>query len=224
MNQTSHQTGDKPTSAPGVTGIVLAAGTSSRWGDTGGVTAKQLALFRGQPLVRRAARTLTMSKVNDIVVVIGHQAQLVRAALAGIEVALLTNPDFRDGQSTSVRRGIRGVDPEHQAAIITPCDQPLLNAELIDTLIDTFVATGASAVVPHAQGRRGAPALIARSLFPSLEALEGDTGARRILAALGDQLVSVPVTSPLPLRDVDTPADLARIDTLANDPDISHYS
>ncbi len=194
-----------------ISGVVLAAGTSSR---LAGSTPKQLLLFEGQALVQRAARVVQSSNVIETIVVVGHAQEQVRAALEGLDVVIATNANYREGQSTSVRTGIRHVSTRSAAALITPCDQPLLDQRLINALIDTFVATGAPAVVPEHRGRRGAPALIARALFPAIEDLVGDTGARRVLADLGDDVATVAIESDFPLLDIDSIEDLATIEAL----------
>lgn len=192
-----------------IRGIVLAAGQSTRFGHD---TTKQLLPFRGEPLVRRAVKAMVASRVTETVVVTGHQQDQVREALAGLDVLPIHNPAFRRGQSTSVRTGLRGLGPETAAVVVSPCDQPWLDAAVIDALIETFLLTRPPAVVPRFGEQRGAPTLIARTLFPSLEALEGDQGARGLLANLGDAVAHVQLSSDRPLRDIDTDQDWAALD------------
>lgn len=193
---------------PFVSGVLLAAGRSLRFDAQ---TPKQLFEIDGQPLVRRTAQTALRSRLAEIVVVLGHAAEEVQKALTGLAVRTVLNPDFATGQSTSVRWGLAALDPRAQAALFLPCDQPWLTAEVIDWLLDAYVATNGPIVSPTWEGRRGAPTLFDRSLFPELARLTGDTGGRQILDRYRDGVVTVALPSEQPLLDLDTPADLEQL-------------
>lgn len=199
----------------GVSGIVLAAGASSRFG---GDRPKQLLEHDGESFLRRAAKTALAARLNEVLVILGHAADDVARALDGLDVRTLRNPDHRQGQSTSVRRGIAGIDAKSRAAIFIPADQPLLTSALIDRLVTTYLETGARIVVPTHGGKRGAPVLFDRRLFFELERLEGDTGGRAVLPRYESEIVEVPVGDPLELADIDREADLRRLPTAAASP------
>ncbi len=191
----------------GVTGVVLAAGTSSRLGQK---IPKQLFELDGRPLLRWVAEAALGSRLSEVVVVLGHAAEGVAGALAGLGAATILNPDYRQGQSTSVRAGLTAVAADAGAALFMPADQPLVSSRLIDRLIDAHDA-GAEIVVPTHAGRRGAPVLFARGFFAELAELTGDAGGRKLLPRHRSRIVEVEVEDPLELADVDTEEDLRRL-------------
>ncbi len=184
-----------------VAAVVLAAGGSSRLGKG---RLKQLLRLGDESLVRRATRAALASRARETVVVVGCEAERVRAQVDDLPCRVVVNEAWRDGQSTSVKTGLAAVSRHARAALFLPCDQPALEAELLDRLIETFERTGAPAVHPVFRNRRGSPTLIARDLFPELEALRGDVGGRIVLLSHGDRIVTVELDDPAPLLDVDT--------------------
>lgn len=205
---TRPQPREKPAPAEGrrVAAIVLAAGQSRRMGGPN----KLLAEIGGQPLVRRVVGEVLASPARPVVVVTGHQRERVEAALAGLPVALVHNPDFADGLSTSVKAGIAALPPEADGAVICLADMPRIDAALIARLTAAFdPERGALIVVPTFEGKRGNPVVWARRFFPELAALQGDVGARHLIGAYADAAVDVPVESRAVFVDVDTPDALA---------------
>ena len=195
-------------SGPAVAAVVLAAGRSTRMGGPN----KLLQSVGGRALVRIAAETALASRASQVVVVTGHQAAEVEAALQGLSVTFVHNPDYAEGLSTSVRTGIAALPASVDAAVICLGDMPRVGAALIDRLIEAFdPSSGALIVLPSHVGQRGNPVLWARRFFEDLKALEGDTGARQILARHGDGIVEVPVTDEGASFDVDTPEALAAL-------------
>jgi molybdenum cofactor cytidylyltransferase len=191
-----------------VAGIILAAGPSTRFGDD---LPKQLLQLGGEPLVRRAARRALESNLIDVIVVVGHRAREVTAALGVLPLQVVANPDFGEGQSTSVRRGLAEVRPDATAVMFIPADQPFLTRKVIDRLIAAHEKTGAPIVVPVFDDQRGAPVLFDSSLFPELAHLTGDTGGRQLFLRYPDKILEVPITSPKPLQDIDTEEDWERL-------------
>ncbi|MCP4201558.1 MAG: nucleotidyltransferase family protein [bacterium] len=185
---------------PRVTGILLAAGRSSRFG---GPVPKQLHQIGGQSLVHRTARAALASKLHQILVVSGHSAAEVGAVLAGLAVEVVHNPAFADGQSTSVKAGLCRVEPEAKAAMFIPCDLPHLDAGVIDRLPEAYGASAAAIVVPTCGGKRRAPVLIDRSLFAEIQGIRGDRGARQLFPDYEDDLLEVEFESSAPFEDLD---------------------
>lgn len=172
---------------------------------------KQLLPFDGEPLVRRVARQALASRLAEVIVVVGHAAGAVREALAGLDVRLVDNPAYAQGQSTSVIAGVEAIRPQADAALFLMADQPFLDATLIDRLIAAYEDTGAPIVVPVFEGRRGSPALFDRSLFAELRQITGDEGGRQLLQRHRDAVVFVPLESERPLIDIDTPEAYRRL-------------
>lgn len=192
--------------APTVVGVVLAAGTSSRFGDRN----KLLVDLDGEPVVRRAARTLLDAGPSGVVVVLGHEADRVRAALADLDVRFVHNPAHGDGLSTSVSRGVDAAcEGGADAALFLPGDVPDVDPATATLLVDAYRAGLATAVAPTHDGRRGNPVLFDRAQFDALRAVDGDVGGRDVLLD-GDRSALVDVDDPGVVADVDTVADLRR--------------
>lgn len=183
-----------------ITGILLAAGRSTRMGEP-----KLLLLWGNIQLVRHVAQIALRSTLDHLVVVTGHRAEHVQAALGGLPVTLVHNDAFLDGQSTSVRAGIAALDANVEAAMILLADQPLLQSSTIDALIAAYHKHQALIVAPRYKGQRGNPVLFNRALFAELGTLQGDQGARPVLQAHRQHLHLLDVADEGVLLDLDTP-------------------
>jgi molybdenum cofactor cytidylyltransferase len=190
---------------PRIAAIVLAAGRSTRMGAAN----KLLADIRGKPMVRRVAEAALASRARPVLVVTGHQAAEVRAALAGLDLELVANPDFAQGLSTSLRAGIAAVPAACDGALVLLGDMPRVEASHLTRLIDAF-APGAI-VVPVHEGRQGNPVLWPRRYFPELLQLEGDAGAKRLIAEHQRDVRKVDLQTSGTFDDIDTPDELARM-------------
>jgi len=191
-----------------IAAIVLAAGRSTRMGGPN----KLLAEINGRPLVRIAAEGALASQARPVIVVTGHQRERVEAALSGLDVVKVHNPDFADGLSTSLRAGIAAVPAEADGAIVCLGDMPQVDAKLIDRLLSAFdPEKGALVVVPTVDGKRGNPVVWSRRFFPELAALDGDTGARSLIAGYPEAVAEAPLTGNAAFVDVDTPDTLKSV-------------
>lgn len=187
-----------------VAAIVLAAGQSSRMGAQN----KLLLQNEGETLVHHAAKMATLSQLKPVVVVLGHEADAVRAALDGLPVDFAVNPDFAQGLSTSLQAGIRALPPNIDGAAVILADMPDLDTSLLDRLHAAFEAEPAAlAAVPVHDGQWGNPCIVAAALFAEIATLRGDQGARKILEAHRDMVVEMPESSDAATRDIDTPDD-----------------
>jgi molybdenum cofactor cytidylyltransferase len=188
-----------------VAAIVLAAGRSTRMGGPN----KLLAELSGKKLVRIATEQALASKASEVIVVTGHQAELVEQALNGLKVKFVRNPDFAGGLASSVKAGISAVSASVDGAVICLGDMPLIDAQLIDRLIEAFAPDrGNLIVVPVAEGRRGNPVLWSRRFFSELMTLDGDIGARHLITKHGEAVAEVPVEGDSAFLDIDTPQAL----------------
>ncbi|HEY8334930.1 MAG TPA: molybdopterin-binding/glycosyltransferase family 2 protein [Tardiphaga sp.] len=189
-----------------VAAIVLAAGRSTRMGGPN----KLLADFGGKPLVRIVAEQAVASKASSVIVVTGHQADLVEKALAGLDVSFVRNPDFAAGLASSVKAGIKAVPADADGAVVCLGDMPLIDTRLIDRLIEAFAPDRGSLIaVPVSDGRRGNPVLWSRRFFGELMTLDGDVGARHLILKHGEAVTEVPVEGHAAFLDIDTPQALA---------------
>jgi len=183
-----------------VTGVVLAAGQSKRFGQD---HPKQLYEVEGEALVRRIARVALASNLSHVIVVTGHCADQVAAALVGLEVEVVENLDFAKGQSTSVKTGLSHVAPHAEAALFVPCDLLNLEFETLNRLLDAYRATGGPIVVPTVDGNRFAPVLFDRTLFDEIKGTTGDRGARQLFPRHEAEIVEVEFGSTNPFQDLD---------------------
>jgi molybdenum cofactor cytidylyltransferase len=191
-----------------IAAVVLAAGRSTRMGAIN----KLIAEIGGKPLVRIAAEQALASRAGPVIVVTGHQRERVEAALSGLPVRIVHNPDYAEGLGTSLKAGIAAVPADADGAIICLGDMPQVNAALIDKLIAAFdPAHGALVVVPSIAGRRGNPVVWSRRFFHDLMAINGDIGARHLIGAYAEAVVEVPVADDAALTDVDTPESLSAV-------------
>jgi molybdenum cofactor cytidylyltransferase len=189
-----------------VTGIVLAAGTSSRLGRP-----KQLLPLAGKPVLRHVIDTLESTEVDEIVVVLGHQVQeVLRAVPTTGRTRVSINDEYASGQSTSLRAGLRAASDRSHAALILLGDQPGVRAAAVAMVIEAWRGGTAPAVQAGYRGVPGHPVLFDRSLWPQLERVKGDEGARGILAAHREWRRVVEVGGPPPL-DIDTEEDFATL-------------
>jgi molybdenum cofactor cytidylyltransferase len=188
--------------------LVLAAGRSTRMGGPNKLTAE----IGGRPLVRIAVEQALASRARPVIVVTGHQRERVEAALAGLDVTFVYNPDYAEGISTSVKAGIAAVPADADGAIVCLGDMPQVDATLIDRLLAAFdPEQGALAVVPTMDGTRGNPVVWSRRFFPELAELGGDVGARHLIASYPEAVAEVPVAGRGALVDVDTPDALKEL-------------
>ncbi|MCK2053568.1 nucleotidyltransferase family protein [Methylobacterium sp. 37f] len=185
--------------------ILLAAGRGTRFG----MEPKLLQALGGQPLVRHVAEAALGSGLGPVVAVLGAHADRVGAALDGLDLVRVANPDYAQGLSTSLRAGLAAFPVEVAAVLVLLGDMPRVTPQHLTGLAEAFreADPAPSAVVPVHGGQRGNPVLLNRSrLGPALATLTGDQGAGRLLAGRTDVLeiaMDVGVT-----QDVDTPAGL----------------
>ncbi len=186
--------------APGLAGVVLAAGAGARFAGP-----KQLARLGEQTLVERAARLALGACGAGVVVVTGAHAEAVAASLATTGVRLAFNPAWRSGMSGSIACGLGHLPPGAQACMILLCDQPAIDAADLHALVAGWMTAPQHAAAATFAGILAAPAIFPAVLWPQLRVLAGDRGARALLAAL-PRVTAVPM--PHAALDVDTVAEL----------------
>jgi len=191
-----------------VAAILLAAGRGTRMGGPN----KLLEEVRGKAMVRHAAEAVATSCASPVVAVTGFEGDRVAAALEGLDVRRVHNPDYAEGLSTSLRAGIAALPPDTDAAVVALGDMPDVTGALIDRLVAAIdPARGALIALPTREGRRGNPVVWSRRFFEELARIEGDTGARHLLALHNEAVVEVPVDDEAAFRDIDTPEALRRV-------------
>lgn len=192
--------------APRIAAVVLAAGRSRRMGPLN----KLLAEIGGKPMVAQVVDAVLASRARPVVVVTGHEGDRVREALAGRDVVFTENPDYAEGLSTSLRRGLRALPAGIDGALVCLGDMPQVAPQQIDRMIAAFdPIEGRAICVPTFQGKRGNPVLFARRFFEEMESVSGDVGARHLIGEVPDLVCEVEMEDRGVLLDVDTPAALS---------------
>lgn len=201
----------------GISAILLAAGAGSRFGKTPFGGGKLLAEFEGRPLIEHSLEALQLSPVDEMVVVLGEDARSLREVCepyAKYGVRVVENPQWSEGQSTSVGVGLQAMGSGVRAAVVMLADQPLVRAEAVKRLIAAFEG-GAKAAVATYGGKRRNPALFSREVWPLLlEEMSGDEGARRFMGRHADLVSEVPCDGVGDPGDVDTREDLRRLERM----------
>jgi molybdenum cofactor cytidylyltransferase len=207
----SDDEGAGPQQAPKVAIVLLAAGRSTRMGGPN----KMLVEANGPPLVVHAVQAALASQAVEIVVVLGHMADQVRPAIekelpGDARLRFVTNPDFAEGLSTSVRTGIAALGGNADAAIVQLGDMPGVTSGMLDRLMAAFSPVeGRSICVPTVAGKRGNPVLWARRFFPEIARIAGDTGAKHLIGDHADLVCEVEMSGEAAITDIDTPEALA---------------
>ena len=193
-----------------IPGIVLAGGKSSRMGRP-----KALLPIRSSAdtFFDRVTGTLLEAGLRDVVVVVGADADAIRAAVtprAGVRI--IHNPDYEQGQLTSLLAGLRAIETAHApAALMTLIDVPLVSAATVRTLVATQRDRGALIVRPVSNGRHGHPVIFGRDLFGELQCADPAHGAKPIVRAHASEMIEVPIDDEGAFIDIDTPAEYERL-------------
>ncbi|WP_232702255.1 nucleotidyltransferase family protein [Halobacterium wangiae] len=203
-----------------VAGVLLAAGTSSRFGDANKLladveretnpvdgAAADGDTTDGTPMVRRSAETLLAAGLDEVVVVLGHEADRVREALGGLDVSFVENPEFESGQASSVRAGVRALG-DVDAAVFALGDMPYVAPDSVAALVAAHDADMGTALAAGCDGQRGNPVLFDSTHFPALAERDGDIGGKQVLFA-AEHAAIVETGDPGVLRDVDRPDEFA---------------
>ncbi|MFT4933328.1 MAG: molybdenum cofactor cytidylyltransferase [Natronomonas sp.] len=187
-----------------VGGVLLAAGPGERYE---GDRIKLLAEVDGTPIVAQAAKALVESELDEVAVVVGHEADAVREALAALDVTIVENEQYREGQSTSMQRGVETArDRGWDALVFGLGDMPFLDPAVTDLLLRAYDAGYGPLIAAGFEGKRGNPTLFDEASYDDLMAVNGDTGGRPVL--MGSSSITVVETGePGVLQDIDTQAD-----------------
>jgi molybdenum cofactor cytidylyltransferase len=191
---------------PNIVGIILAAGEGSRMG-----AVKQLLRFKGKTILQWVIDNALSSSLQKVVVILGHRADLIEPLITGKAVQVVINNDYQQGQSSSIKAGLRALPEGTEAVMFLLGDQPLVVPETINVLLSAFLESGAPIVLPVFCGKRGNPVIFGRETFQRLESLDGDCGGRSIFQEYVGKILQVPVGDPYIRFDLDTEVDYRRL-------------
>jgi molybdenum cofactor cytidylyltransferase len=200
-------------SKPHTAGIILAAGASVRFGQP-----KQLVKLRSKYLVEWVLDAALKSRLGLVVLVLGHKHQSILQALGAKgrhpKLEVVINHDHQEGQSSSLKAGLAKVHKAYSSVMYLLADQPMINSNTIDRLLDRFHGSGKKICVPVFEGQRGNPTIFKRSLYEEIMMIDGDIGARDIIAENAEHVLYAKINDPLCFFDIDSPEDLKRLQGL----------
>ena len=184
--------------------IILAAGESKRMGKP-----KQLMPLGRTSILEQTIDNYLNSEVNEVIVVLGHRAEEAKRIMAARPVKLAINPNYQQGMSTSIIAGLNMVDSRAWAVVIALGDQPFIDSQTLNRLIDEFCNHDKGIVIPVCRGRRGHPVIFSIRYKGELLRLKGDIGGREIIDRYPGDVLEVAVNCEGICIDVDT------VDTLS---------
>jgi molybdenum cofactor cytidylyltransferase len=189
-----------------VSGLVLAAGTSSRFGKQ----TKQLLPWRGTTLLGWAVQQAELSPLDEVIVTLGHEAPEIRRTVEIKRARFVEASDFHQGCTASIRAGLEAIDPKAAAAVLILGDQPGTDGKTIAALMEGWEKTTRPVVRVSYRGLSGHPILFSKALFGELKALHGDKGVWKLLEARPEWVAEVEVDRPFP-GNINTWEDYAKL-------------
>ena len=190
-----------------IVAVILSAGESSRMGRP-----KALLPIDGVRFIDKIVTSLRLARIGKIMVVLGHNAEEMRQKISDLQVDLVINPDYKQGQLTSLRAAIRSIEARNDAdrvdgILVHLVDHPYINADLVNLMIERFYETKKLIVVPRYQSRRGHPVIFSRALFGELLAAPLDRGAKAVVHAHRDDTLEIDTNDEGAIIDIDTPEE-----------------
>jgi len=183
-----------------ISAILLAAGGSKRMGEP-----KLLLKWGHSSIIEKSVDTLLASKIDELIVVIGYQSRAILRRLGSRRLKTVINRQYRMGMSTSIRRGLGQVSSKSEAILIALADQPSIETDLIDHLIDVYRQNPHGIVLPSYKGKRGHPVILNRFRYEEeMGNLTGDVGCRPILNRHPEDILEVEVKSEGVVADIDS--------------------
>ncbi len=188
----------------GIPVIILAAGLSTRFPGN-----KLLYMVEGKPLIRHIVESALNSKADEVIVVVGHDAEKVSQQISDLDVVIIYNPNYRVGMSESVKRGLKAVYRWASAVIIHPADVAFVPSHIFNKVIEKYLETRAPIVVASYKGRRGHPILFSDKLFKDIFSISEETmGLKYVTRKYAEDTVVVETDSIEVVVDIDTIDDL----------------
>lgn len=189
-----------------VSAILLAAGKSERFGKP-----KQLLKLGEKTLLERSLDTLLASPVEEVIVVLGYKAEEIARKVKLRRAKVIVNPDYEEGMSSSIRKGLSLVSKNANGVLIALADQPLVEEKVLQALIAAFQSQDKGIFIPIYRGARGHPVLFSIKYKEELLQLRGDVGGREIVNRHPQDVLEVAVDTPSILLDIDTEEDYQQL-------------
>lgn len=186
-----------------VSAIILAAGESCRMGSP-----KGLLKIGEKSFIQHIVDVLIASRILDIVIVLGADAEAIRTQLNWFEGKTVFNEEWKKGQLSSVLAGLHAVDQKDlHGVLIWPVDRPLVSQHVIVGMLHQFWTKHKRIVVPVCKGKRGHPVLIGKDLLGDIEKAPRDIGARRVLWDYPDDVLEYQTEEEGVVFNIDSPED-----------------
>jgi molybdenum cofactor cytidylyltransferase len=185
-----------------IAAVILSAGESSRMGRP-----KALLPIDGQTFIEKIVKALREAGLQNIIVILGHDAEAMRQKITHLPVTILVNPEYRKGQLSSLRVAIRHLlaNDTCSGLLVHLVDHPYIDAALVNLLIEGLEDSGKLIAVPRFRGKRGHPVIFARSLFNELLNAPEDQGAKAVVNAHRDETLEIETEDKGITLDIDTP-------------------
>ena len=185
-----------------IAAVILSAGESSRMGRP-----KALLPIGSQTFIEKIVGALRQAGLENIIVILGYDAEAMRQKITHLPVTILVNPDYRKGQLSSLRVAIRHLLANDRCSglLVHLVDHPYIDAALVNLLIERFDGSGKLIAVPRFHGKRGHPVIFARSLFNELLNAPEDQGAKAVVNAHRDETLEIETEDEGITLDIDTP-------------------
>ncbi|MBA7690123.1 Nicotine blue oxidoreductase [subsurface metagenome] len=185
-----------------VSAILLAAGESKRMGKP-----KLLLPLGDSTILERAVDNLLNSNLGEVIVVVGYRAREMIKLITNRPVKITINPLYRQGMSTSILKGLSMITNRTQTIMLTLADQPFVDSETINRLLEEFLSHNKGIVIPTYQGKRGHPIIFSAKYKEELLRLKGDVGGKDVIKEHFDDILEVAVNSQSITIDIDTTRD-----------------
>lgn len=185
-----------------ISAILLGAGESKRMGEN-----KLLLPWGKKTILHQSLKTLLNSRVKEVILVVNDHIDPLIRTIHHRRVKVVLNPDYRQGMSRSIQKGVEATDPDSHGILIALADQPFIRSRTIDVLIDAFHERKGRIIVPSFRGKRGHPVIFPQKFREELLRLVGDEGGKTILGRHPEEVYVVPVKASGVVRDIDTPTD-----------------
>jgi molybdenum cofactor cytidylyltransferase len=173
---------------------------------------KALLRVEGVSFIENIVTALRSSKVGEIVVVLGHNADQLRSKISHLPVTVIINREYKEGQLSSLAAALRFLESKENVdgILLHLVDHPFLSPALVDLMIDRFYESKKLIIVPRHQGKRGHPVIFARSLFPELLAAPANLGAKTVVNAHRKDALEIDTENEGVTIDIDTPEEYRR--------------